>query len=87
MIDARLAEITEDRRADYLFDTKQAAEAVGCHPNKFGDWYYRTKRKLEALAVAQPGPAAAEFLGIIVNAEAIRQRHLNPQPRADGARP
>lgn len=75
MIDAQSsAPITEDRRADYLFDTKLAAEAVGCHPNKFGDWYYRTKRKLEALADVQPGQTAAEFLGIIANAEARRQR-------------
>ena len=73
MIDAKLASIKEDRRADYLFDTKVAARALGCHPNKFHDWWYRTRGKLHDLYLAQPGELAAEFASIIASAEAERQ--------------
>lgn len=67
-----IAAITEDRRADYLFDTKVAAEAVGCHANKFGDWWFRSKRKLIELYLVQPGQLAAEFAALIAEAEAER---------------
>lgn len=74
MIDASSsASVREDRRADYLFDTRSAAEAVGCHPNKFGDWLYRTRRKFKALYRTQPGPTTAELMGIIASAESEKK--------------
>ena len=73
-IEQAVASITDDRRSDYLFDTKSASEALGCPPTKFGDWWYRTRRKLIELYQAQPGELAAELLGIIALAEAERQR-------------
>ncbi|HSW50565.1 MAG TPA: hypothetical protein VLH09_10340 [Bryobacteraceae bacterium] len=66
--------ITEDRRAAYLFDTKKAARAVGCVPNKFSDWWIRTQDKLIRLYQAQPGEFAAELAVLIALAEARRQR-------------
>ena len=60
-IERLIASITDDRRAAYLFDTKTAAEAVGCHPNKFNDWWQRTRVKLIALYQSQPGQTAAEL--------------------------
>jgi len=71
--------VTEDtrgvapQRADYLFDTKTAAVAVGCHPNKFGDWWRRTEGKLIDLYIACPGELAAELAAMIARAEAKRQ--------------
>lgn len=72
-IERRLASITEDRRADYLFETKRAAAAVGCHQNKFHDWWHRTKWKLENLFIDQPGETAAELASLIAAAESRRQ--------------
>ena len=73
-IERAIASITEDRRASYLFDTKAAAEAVGCHPNKFADWWTHTHHKLLSLYLAQPGELAAELAALIALAEAVRQR-------------
>ena len=66
--------VTDDRRASYLFDTRAASEAVGCHPNKFNDWWIRTQRKLIALHLSQPGHLAAELMALIALAEDERQR-------------
>jgi hypothetical protein len=66
--------IREDRRADYLFHTKSAADALNIHPNKFGDWWFRTREKLIDLYVACPGELAAELAALIAMAEAERQR-------------
>ena len=79
-IETALASITEDRRADYLFNTKVAAEAVGCHPRKFNDWWARTKGKLIDLYQAQPGELAAELAAVIAHAEARRQRRASQPP-------
>lgn len=73
-IERLVASVTEDRRASYLFDTKSAAKAVGCEPNKFGEWWYRTQRKLTALYHAHPGETAAELMAIVALAESQRQR-------------
>jgi hypothetical protein len=73
-VERAIASITEDRRASYLFSTKTAADAVGCHPNKFNDWWQRTRSKLIDLYVAQPGELAAELAALIAMAEAERQR-------------
>lgn len=67
-IERAIASIREDRRAAYLFDTKTAAEAVGCEATKFGDWWYRTQRKLIDLAAVQPGEVAAELALILAEA-------------------
>jgi hypothetical protein len=77
-IEAQLASIREDRRADYLFDTKAASAAVGCHPNKFHDWWYRTRDKLIALAESQPGETAAELAALI--AVGVERREKNRPP-------
>lgn len=74
MIDAQAALVKEDRRADYAFNTESAADAVECYPRKFGEWWYRTRRKLVALYIAQPGQFASEFAGIIALAEQERKR-------------
>ncbi|MGN6727785.1 MAG: hypothetical protein ACTHLZ_17835 [Tepidisphaeraceae bacterium] len=73
-IEHAVLSITEDRRSSYLFDTKIAADAVGCHPNKFNDWWIRTQRKLIALYQVQPGELAAEMMAMIARAEAERDR-------------
>jgi len=73
-IERQVASIREDRRADYLFDTKRAAEAVRCHPNKFHARWYRTRDWLVELYVAQPGELAAELMAIVAQGEAERQR-------------
>lgn len=73
-IDQKIASITEDRRASYLFTTKIASDAVGCHPNKFNDWWSRTRGKLVDLYIAQPGELAAELAALIASAEQERQR-------------
>jgi len=75
-IERRIGSITEDRRADYLFDTQRAADALHVHPNRFHDWWYRTHGKLLDLYIAQPGETAAEFMAIIAAGEAERQRRL-----------
>lgn len=77
-IERLVASITEDRRASYLFPTKTAAEAVGMEPNKFGEWWYRTRRKLIALSQVHPGELAAEFAAIFALAESERQRRTEP---------
>lgn len=79
-IERALAQITEDRRAQYLFHTKTAADAVGCHPNKFNDWYQRNKAKLIELYIAQPGETAAEMAALIAQAESERQRRASACP-------
>lgn len=76
-IERTIASIREDRRADYLFDTKAASDAVGCHPNKFSDWWYRTRGKLLDLYASQPGEVAAEMLAIIAQGEVERQKRGN----------
>lgn len=81
-IEQAVRSITEDRRADYLFDTKTASAAVQCHPNKFNDWWQRTNRKLIELYIAQPGQLAAELAALIALAEAERQRRSEWQPPA-----
>jgi hypothetical protein len=84
-IDRAVAAITEDRRASYLFSTKQAAMAVGCHPNKFMDWWGRTQRKLIALYLAQPGETAAELMAIVATAEAQRVASCLPTSAASAS--
>jgi hypothetical protein len=82
-IEQKLRSVTEDRRADWLFHTKTAAEAVQCGPpRKFGDWWHRTKRKLIELHIAQPGELAAEIAVIFAEAELERQRrnHSHNEP-------
>lgn len=64
----QMRSVREDRRADYLFNTKIASEAVGCHPNKFGDWWRRSRHKLVRLCQAQPGETAAELALVIAEA-------------------
>lgn len=71
-IERAIASIREDHRADYLWDTDVAAQALGIHPNRFHDWWYRTREKLIALSVADPGHTAVELLGVIASAEATR---------------
>lgn len=73
-IEQAVRSVTEDRRASYLFDTKTAAEAVGCHPRKFNDWWQRSRSKLIDLYIAQPGELAAELAALIAMAEVERQR-------------
>lgn len=73
-IEQAVRSVTEDRRASYLFDTSIASEAVGCHPNKFNDWWQRTRRKLIELHLADPGALAAEFMSLIATAEVERTR-------------
>ena len=50
-IERHVASITEDRRAPYLFDTRRAAQALGCHPNRFADRWYRTRDWWDRLTV------------------------------------
>jgi hypothetical protein len=84
-IHSAIAALTEDRRAGYLFDTKPAAEAVGCDARKFGDWWYRTRRKLKDLYRVQPGQLAAELAVLIAEAEAERQAEAERPPVRKGA--
>ncbi len=77
-IERRVHSITEDRRSDWLWDTKSASEAVGCHPNKFGDWIQRTRRKFIELYIAQPGETAAELVSLIALAEVERKKRTQP---------
>lgn len=79
-IERAIASITEDRRASYLFNTKTAADAVGVVPNKFNDWWQRTRAKLIELHIAQPGETAAELAVLIAQAEAERQRRASDRP-------
>jgi hypothetical protein len=71
-IETRIASITEDRRAGYLWDTKTVAATLGMHPNKFNQWWRRNRAFLVALAVAQPGETAAEVACVL--AEALSER-------------
>lgn len=73
-IEQFIGSITEDRRSDYLFHTKTAADAVGCHPNKYGDWWRRTREKLVALSVAMPAETAAELAALLAQGAAERER-------------
>lgn len=73
-IEQLASSITDDRRATYLFDTKAASDAVGCHPNKFNDWWQRTNSKLLELYISQPGQLAAEIAALFARAEAERSR-------------
>lgn len=85
---AVLDAVTEDRRASYLFDTKAASEAVGCVPNKFGDWWSRTERKLIALAAADPAGTAAHFAMILSRAaDAARDARAAEARRAVSPHP
>jgi phosphoribosylcarboxyaminoimidazole (NCAIR) mutase len=72
--------IREDRRADYLWDTDVVSKALHVHPNKFSDWWYRTRDKLIDLMIAQPGQTAAELAALIASAEAERSRRQSKQP-------
>jgi hypothetical protein len=79
-IERSIASIREDRRADYLWDTKVAADAVNLHVNKFSAWWYANRAKLIELAIADPGNTAAELLAVIATAESQRQRRKrNPE--------
>jgi hypothetical protein len=73
-IERAIASIREDRRSDYLWNTDVAADALGIHPNRFHDWWYRTREKLVALCAADPGSTAAEMLAIIALAESQRTK-------------
>lgn len=64
-IERAIASIREDRRADYLFDTKAVSEALRCHPNKFHDRWYRTRDWLIELGAVDPGNLAAELASIV----------------------
>jgi hypothetical protein len=79
-IEQQLRSITEDRRAEWTFDTKIAAEAVGCHPRKFGEWWRRTTDKLIELYQVQPGQLAVELAALIARGEAEKQRRAQMQP-------
>ena len=69
-----IASVREDRRADYLWDTKRAARAVGEVSNtKFSDWWYRTRRKLTALCREMPAETAAEMLAVCAEAASHRE--------------
>jgi hypothetical protein len=80
-IERAVASITEDQRADYLWDTKAAARASRCHPNKFHAWWYRTRERLIDLAAAQPGETSAELAAIIALGIARRDRHEQADKR------
>lgn len=56
-----LKSLTKDRRSEYLWDTKEAAKALGVHENKLGDWVYRTRQKIKDLYRAQPGETAIQI--------------------------
>ncbi len=72
-ITARLAEVKEDLRRDYLWDPGTAAAACHLHPNKFGTWWYATRGKLIELFVSMPGETAAELAMVLAIAEQERQ--------------
>lgn len=72
--------LTDGRRSTWLWDTKRASAAVGCVPNKFGDWWARSQDKFIELIVAMPGETAAEIAALFAKAEMIRQE------RAEAAR-
>lgn len=82
-IERRIASITEDRRADYTWNTKQAARILGITPTRFGDWWYRTRRKLSDLARSCPAETAAELAILIAQAGA--ERDQPPPPPASRA--
>jgi hypothetical protein len=73
-IEQKLRSITEDQRAQWLWDTKRAADAVQCHPRKFGDWWSRTRGKLIELGADQPGETAAELAALIAMACQLREK-------------
>ena len=73
-IQALIAAVREERRADYLMDTKVSAQALGIEPGRYGEWWYRTREKLVVLCIVQPGQVAAEMLAIIAEAEDRRQK-------------
>jgi hypothetical protein len=79
-IERAIASIREDRRADYLWDTRTVAQALNVHPNRFHDWWYRTRERLELLCMVDPGNTAAELLAIVAAAEARRQREARNVP-------
>jgi hypothetical protein len=81
-----IATIREDRRADYLFDTKIAADAVGCVPNKFGDWWFRSRSKLIDLFAAQPGATAAELAAICAEGAELLERRNALERQGDKVR-
>ena len=58
----------------------RAARAAGCEPNKFSDWWYRSRRKLRALFLAMPGETAAELMAICVEG-AEEQADESSSPR------
>lgn len=68
-----IASITEDRRTDYLWDTKSAAKATGMVPNKFGNWWRPNREKLIELARRYPAETAAELAVILATAAATRE--------------
>ena len=73
--------IREDRRADYLFNTQIASDAVGLsNPKKFGQEWYRRRDWLLSLAAAQPGELAAEFAAIIALGLERRERAQASRP-------
>ena len=76
--------ITEDRRANWLFDTKTVSAAVQCHPRKFGDWWTRTKSKLIEMSIAEPAAFAVEFAKLIAEAETERARRANDRDQRKG---
>jgi hypothetical protein len=78
-IERAIASITEDRRAGYLFPTKAGAAAVGCHPNKFADWWLRTRRKLLRLAAEHPAETGAEMMAILAEAASRRSQPAEPE--------
>lgn len=80
-IERRIASITEDRRASYLWDTKVAAEALNIQPNRFGEWWLRTRGKLIDLFMAQPGETAAELAALIATAAAAAENERNQPAR------
>jgi len=56
---------TEGPRADYPWPTKEAADAVNLHPNKFATWWYATRRKLFLLNRTMPRETAAALMRIV----------------------
>lgn len=80
-----VAALRESKRAAYLFDTKIAAETVGLGDNKFSEWWGRTREKLKALALTQPGQLAAEVAVIFAEAEMDREAIESRGPQKQSA--
>ena len=75
--------VTAARRAHYLWETPVAAAALDVSPNKFGDWWSRTERKLVALATQDPAATAAHFAMILAKAAEARRGESTDTPHKE----